>query len=428
MLKILKNISQSVLGRFLTAFMVILLLINFMVLVTYVFHMHNIRSASLQQKIARHGVEIISLATLNPVKWQQYMMKAMQDPDVDIQITVSPNYQIKFTHHQTRWEIYDALQQDSTSAIGTLNYSYQLAKHKWLNAKINTYIHFERITLWVVFIGILTTLIIVFYSWSIQRFTDPLRTLTRATGKLGVDLDAKPLSVYGPNIVREAINSMNKMQERILALIKERTLTLAALSHDLRTPLTRLRLKAQFIRDQEQRDKFIYDLDEMQQMLNDTLILAKQHYKPQKMHSLDIVSLVEAICADMNELGCDVKFSATITRKVIKGDPLLLKRAIGNIINNAVKYGKAAVVNLEISAKNVIVTIDDRGPGIATAELDNVFEPFYRTESSRSKETGGTGLGLAIAKAVILSHDGVVSLSNLKAQGLRVTIRLPLNH
>jgi signal transduction histidine kinase len=223
--------------------------------------------------------------------------------------------------------------------------------------------------------------------------------------------------------VREAAQAMNKMQRRIQDLIRDRTQMLAAISHDLRTPITRMKLRSQLIDDNNMQLNLANDLDEMEKMVNDTLAFAREDSTHEKKISVDLASLLSTITDEMQDMGTAVSFSSRLNRAPIKGRPLALKRAFTNIINNGIRSGQKVEVSLSSRRNNgFLVMIDDHGPGIAEEDIERVFEPFYRAESSRSRDTGGVGLGLAVTRDILLAHRARIILRNRKPHGLRVMI------
>jgi signal transduction histidine kinase len=199
---------------------------------------------------------------------------------------------------------------------------------------------------------------------------------------------------------------------------------LAAISHDLRTPITTLRLRAEFVDDEEARAKILETLDEMQRMIEATLAFAREEAAAEDTRTVDLAALVESLVADLVDLGHEVAFSGP-ERLAYACRPIGLKRAVRNLIENAIAYGERARVKLEPGALAVRIVIDDDGPGIPEADFERVFAPFVRLEESRSRETGGIGLGMAIARSIVRGHGGDIELANREEGGLKVVISLP---
>ena len=199
---------------------------------------------------------------------------------------------------------------------------------------------------------------------------------------------------------------------------------LAAVSHDLRTPLTRLRLRTEFVEDDEERTKMLKDLDEMEAMIHAAIAYARGDGGGESPVAVDIVSLLEEIRTELTESGRRVVLEGP-PRAPSEGRPLALKRALRNLVENAVNYGGHADLRVTVTPLDIIITVEDEGPGIPATEIEKVFTPFYRLERSRSRDTGGVGLGLAVARAVIREHGGDITLSNRPTGGLRQTVVLP---
>lgn len=258
--------------------------------------------------------------------------------------------------------------------------------------------------------------------YAVLRVTRPLERLTRAAEELGRSGRTEILPENGASEVRRAARAFNEMQGHIKRLIDDRLQMTAAISHDLRTPITRLKLRAEFVEDPVQREKMLRDLDEMEAMIKSTLALAREDANPEPRSSVDL-SATLTDCAEGME-NVSIKLDAP-PPTVFEAQPIALKRALGNLIENAVKFGKAARVRVSATAARYEIEIDDDGPGIREAETELVFRPFYRVEASRNRESGGAGLGLAIARSVIRSHGGDIHLENRPEGGLRVRVSLP---
>jgi signal transduction histidine kinase len=260
--------------------------------------------------------------------------------------------------------------------------------------------------------------------WAARKLSSPLAAFAEAAEKLGVDGGAPPLREQGPRELRTATRAFNRMQERLKRFIDDRTRMLAAMSHDLRTPLTRLRLRAEFVEDPDQQRKMLAELDEMTAMIDATLAFAREDAKREEARRLDLGELVASVCDGAVDANADVTFEAA-SRCEIFGRPIALRRAIANVIDNAIKYAGGARVRVAALGTEFVVEIDDDGPGIPESEHERVFAPFYRIETSRSRETGGTGLGLAVARSILHAHGGDIRLAGREGGGLRVTIFVP---
>jgi signal transduction histidine kinase len=261
-------------------------------------------------------------------------------------------------------------------------------------------------------------------AWLGRRITRPLDVLARAATSLGTDVAAPPLPEHGPSEIRAVAQAFNLMQQRVRRLVEDRVQMLAAVAHDLRTPITRLRLRAELVQDPEQYAKMLTDLDEMEAMISEALAFARESMVLEQRAPIDLRLLLDDIAAELTDAGHEVRLSGD-QQAQIDGRGAALKRALRNLIENAVKYGHRANVHLAGSPKQVVIAIEDCGPGIAESEFEKVFRPFYRVETSRSRETGGTGLGLTVARSVVRSHGGDITLANRAEGGLLQTVVLP---
>ena len=266
--------------------------------------------------------------------------------------------------------------------------------------------------------------LLIFSVWATHRLSRPLAQLAKAADRFGVDVNAPAVNINGPREVRQAAQAFNLMQERLRRFVADRTQMLAAISHDLRTVLTRMKLRTELFENDVQRLKMQSDIDEMNAMLEATLLFARDdaHIKPSAI--IDISVLLSELCDDFSETGQKVNFHGAepISCRV---QAVSLRRAFSNLIQNALRYGEEASVQLAKKEKQLLITIADRGPGIPPDQREQVFLPFYRLESSRNRETGGTGLGLTIARTIIRRHGGDIQLSDRKGGGLLVSITLP---
>ena len=256
--------------------------------------------------------------------------------------------------------------------------------------------------------------------------TRPLRQLAQAATELGANIDRAPLPVCGPSEVRYAASAFNTMQEQLRRYLEERTQMLAAISHDLQTPLTRIRLRIEKVSDQALRAKLADDLSAMQDMIRDGLDLARSMHSSEPNQRTDFDSILDSVCADAVEAGQDVRLHG-VTGASITARPSAMRRCLTNLIDNAVKYGGYARVTASRGAEHVLVRIRDGGPGIPEHQLQSVFTPFFRLEASRSRDTGGTGIGLTIALNIAEKQGGTLSLRNHPEGGLEAILELPMS-
>ncbi len=267
---------------------------------------------------------------------------------------------------------------------------------------------------------------VAFLTWLAVRIaTRPLSRLAKAAEGLGKNLDQEPLPEDGPLEVRHAASAFNRMQARLRELFGERTRILAAVSHDLQTPITRLQLRAEMMDDDRLREKMLADLAEMQALVEEGLAYAGSTAAPKETEVLvDLDALVSSLVADYADAGRPVSL-ASVCGQAVRTQPHKLRRLLCNLVDNALKFGGSAELTLAVAGDPFVISVRDHGEGIAEAELEKVFEPFYRLEPSRNRETGGTGLGLAIAGQLARSLGVMLRLRNHPDGGLEAMLTLP---
>jgi len=303
--------------------------------------------------------------------------------------------------------------------------SVQVGDSFWLNARVDLDLsESSQRTRPFLFTTVTTLLISILAIWAVRRATMPVSLFATAAERLGIGLNAEPLPESGTGEVRRAARAFNTMQSRLKRFIQDRTQMLAAISHDLRTPITRMRLRAEFVDDDEQRDKMLTDLDEMEIMIKATLAFARDDAANETPESTDVAGLVKGIVEDQTAMGSLAAYEGPESfMQIVR--PLGLKRALNNLIKNAIKYGDTARVALNSEGDQTVILIDDDGPGIADDDKGQVFTPFFRVETSRSRDTGGTGLGMTIARNAVRSMGGDIELLNRQEGGLRAKVTLP---
>ncbi|MCY4502413.1 MAG: ATP-binding protein [Alphaproteobacteria bacterium] len=257
-----------------------------------------------------------------------------------------------------------------------------------------------------------------------RRIAKPMRSLAAAAGRLGRGEAVDDLPEAGTAETRETVRAFNLMRARLDRYVRDRTSMLAAVSHDLRTPITSLRLHAEFVEDGETKAKILAALDEMQRMTGDALAFIREDTRQEETRTVDLHALVDSIAADLAEFGHDIAV-ADCGRVLIACRPAALRRAVRNLLENAAAYGGRATARIDRDDSELRIVIEDEGPGIPEAELERVFEPFVRLEASRSRDTGGSGLGLAIVRSIVRGHGGDILLANREEGGLRATVVLP---
>ncbi|WP_410481753.1 ATP-binding protein [Pseudomonas plecoglossicida] len=253
----------------------------------------------------------------------------------------------------------------------------------------------------------------------------PLERFAEGARHFGKDFNAPPIPVVGPHDLRQAILAFNATQAQLKHFLNDRTQMLAAISHDLRAPLTRMRLRAEFIDDAQLQAKLFKDVDQMQAMVDAALGFFRDDARLEQTTVFDLGELLLTVVDDFKDAGVEVVLSGP-HRCVYSGRPVGIRRVLVNLIDNAAKYGREPTVVLAVSARQIEITVQDRGPGIAPELHEQVFAPFYRIEGSRNRDTGGVGLGLPAARAIVLEQGGSITLGNRPGGGLDVRITLPL--
>ncbi|MCJ8142179.1 ATP-binding protein [Ancylobacter sp. A5.8] len=307
---------------------------------------------------------------------------------------------------------------------GGMGLAVQLKDGSWLNSafakKMANSMWTARSLISLAVTAIVLSLCAAFIA---RTMTKPMRRLAVAAEALGRGESVEPLAERGPDDIRHTAVAFNLMQSRLQRFVEDRTRMLAAIGHDLRTPITSLRLRAEFVSDDETREKMLDTLDELRAMTEATLAFSREQATEEVTRNVDLTALVGSLCDDLVELGHDVT-CADAPQFSYRCRPDALKRAIRNLVENAVRYGERARVSLRTTPQAIEIVVEDDGPGIPADAVEKVFEPFFRMEHSRNRETGGIGLGLSISRNMVRHHGGDIILANT-GTGLRVTISLP---
>lgn len=307
-----------------------------------------------------------------------------------------------------------------------LTASLRFADGQWLNftepiTPVGPILSFDSLPLYSLIAG----LVIVMSIWSLRRLTAPYRMMETAVTRIGNDLKSPPIAETGSREIRAAAKAVNAMQVRLRDYVEDREHLAAALAHDLRTPLTRMRLRLELLRKSPAREALAHDLADIEDIASSVIDFAKFEVTEEKAERIDFWSLVESIADGFEEVSFD--HDGTRPRGLIcVARPVALKRCVTNLVQNAVTYGKKAHLSLERSQGTITLAIRDEGPGIPKAQIDAVFGSFVRLEHSRNRQTGGLGLGLTIARNIARAAGGDVSLTNHPGGGLLTQLRLPL--
>ena len=307
-----------------------------------------------------------------------------------------------------------------------LTLSIRLAGGDWLNVRTMFIRPGLQLSPQALLPLLLMVVAVALVAWgTARRVVGPMRALALGADRLGRGLDSNPLPLTGPSEVRDSTQAFNRMQDRLTRFVSERTHMLAALSHDLRSPLTAMRLRIEMLDETEDSVRLKALVEEMQAMVEATLEFARGVAKTEPSAMVDLRAMLSELA---NDVGGDRASLAASSPVIATVRPHALNRALRNLIDNAVRYGGAAEASLTQEPGFAVITVADRGPGLPEDQLEAVFEPFVRLEASRNRDTGGAGLGLAIARTIIQAHGGTIELHNRAGGGLNAVVRLPLGH
>jgi signal transduction histidine kinase len=271
------------------------------------------------------------------------------------------------------------------------------------------------------FLGCLVLVVPAGYAFA-RRITAPIDRFAEAAETLGRDPHAPLMTLSGPAEIGKAAQAFNNMQARLKRYVEDRTAMVGAISHDLRTPLARIRFKLEV--EPPDRSAILADVTQMEQMISSVLAFIRDASAPRRREVLDLRSVLECVVDDTALMGGDVEVDEG-PPLTVEGDPMALQRLFGNLVDNALKYGRCARIRLRAEGGEAVVRIEDQGPGLPPGELERVFDPFYRADAARTLDLGGVGLGLSIARSTARAHGGDVSLAS-HGCGLTAVIRLPL--
>ncbi len=403
-------------------------IIHFCAFIILLSNKHNLYSTSKNARASGGQQALIDLFTTSSLPSKQlkevvhkFNQATLTFGDAVVGLTLSKNpaYPLHQYSNQQRSKLNDDVKQQARN----IYFSYELSKGCWLNYSTQLTTNLYHITSWIAIIELSVIIILLFYSWSIMRFTIPLQAFKESAEQLGISNVIKPLNIPGPSIVQETASAINKMQQRIQDLIYTRTKLSISISHDLRTPITRLKLLSQFIDDKKIEHKLLASLNEMEDIIKIILEFARGDHTKEDTRNFDVVSLIETICEEMEDLGHMVEFKTGLKCVPLQGRKLAIKLAIVNLVTNAAKYGKNIMIALKVKSKSIIISITDDGPCIPEHQIMHVFQPFYRAGNYQQP---GFGLGLAISAEIIHAHNGTIALHNNLPRGLVATITLPM--
>lgn len=416
-------------------------------LVIHILDRREVQRASGAKDLTERVVGIYRTVVLTPatqrarllaeISHSDYLSAVMsQGPPTDRAGTMPAELQqIYHTHandipigpSQTRWR---ALLLYGSQESYPLMFAFHLPDGHWLHVSaLPTYRKSDHGMFFIGTFLVMTTIAGGVTLWTISRFVAPVRALAAAAEALGRDVNAPPLAESGPTEVARAAAAFNQMATRIRRFVADRTELLTAIGHDLRTPITRLKLRAEFMEDDEQRAKMLVDLGELETMVSATLAFGRDARSTEPVVQLDLAELLRTILDEAGDIKPDIADRLGYVgpqHLTLRGQALNLKRALTNLVTNAVNYGGSAQIRLHEPASGVVkIDVMDTGPGIPPEEIDRVFEPFHRGDQSRNKETGGVGLGLPIARNILRAHGGDVVLKTQQGGGVWATVTLP---
>ncbi len=399
----------------------LMIMIHILMLVIFSRHNSGTEYKVNRDVLARQAINLIQTVQTTPIEQQNKLVEKINLPNFTVDLGPKATNPVHF-EKTSLWQVLVKISDQKPN----IKFSYLLSPDRWLNIAVEIEPSSLELQTLLFSLETLLILITIFILWLINRYTVPIQRFSLNADRFGVDLQTQLLPEKGPKVVMKLSRAMNRMQERIRNLIQGRTQMLAALSHDLRTPITRLKLRSLSIDDETIQHKMVHDLDEMEAMIAETLSFAKHDNHKEQYGLINLNSLLSSVCEDFQDTGHDVQFDNCNHPLAIRGGSIALRRVFSNLINNAIKYGKSAQLSLHHLGDEAMCFVDDDGPGLPTEQYESVFLPFYRAESSRSRLTGGTGLGLAVAKDIIQAHGGDISLDKGPTGGLRVIVKLPL--
>lgn len=398
-----------------------LIIINFVISIYYI---ENDREKTI---LANKAVLIeqigksLEMLEDNPVKNYGPIAKITETERLKVRMTKSPLYPIQI-HNNYLIHVSNLMKKTQEQ----LTFSVKIDEEYWANYEYKEKNYQAYVKFGLVFFETFIATIMLITLSLIERFRKPLKYFKKMAEKLGVEASEESHSLeYAPSIVRETRDAMKNMQKRIQKLLSDRTRLLAAISHDLRTPITRMKMRCQLDALSTDMDN-LRDLDEMANMIDQILDFFKDASPTEDKSIFDLSTLLLTLCDETMELGHVIHMNEIPNGVAVKGKMLSIKRAISNVLQNALKYGNTVWVRLETADKKAVITIEDDGPGISEEEITKVFAPFYRADKSSSKKVTGTGLGLAIVQDILLAHNAAIRLENRQEGGLRAFLEFPL--
>lgn len=395
---------------------------NLLIVLTCIILTHfffNATRPTLPTKSVRSVIKFVQqLQTQPEARWSRLLQK-QHIPWSKLTLSEKPVYQDNALLNLRTPIVFDLLKQHKQ-----LQLSVFIKEKSWLNVRMipPPQNHLSLIAATLISFLILLSALFFINFWAVKNLNQPLQTIIQSLQYSESQEQWLPIPLTGNKDQKLLFEQINSLQAKMNNLLQNRTQVVTAISHDLRTPLTRLKLRMEYLTENPHFEKMMHDISDMEMMIRETLEYFKDAHHEEKMQRFDLVAMLQSLCEDAADLKFDVHFSANVDKLIYYGAVNLLKRAFSNLINNAIFYGQQAFITLTTKADHIEIAIEDNGSGLNETEIEQVFTPFYRAESSRSRETGGTGLGLTIAKEIIQLHHGTISLTNRAQGGLKVLI------
>lgn len=438
-------LPRSLLGRMMLIFTVAIIITGTVVTYMSVWNSEKAFSEVRQHYLIQRMIDDINLFNvLNPKQRQEVaLLQSKSHYTVTLNATPYPLKQTEETYPE-EMAFYDELLKNelgekpffiSIEKIKSghknqeiIDLQAQLHDGQWLHLKRKAHFGNPRIYTIIFWPLILSVLLVVLAItlYAVRWINKPLQKLAKTALAFGKTIHAEPMEITGPLEIQQAAIAFNQMQRQLKQYIEERTRLFAAISHDLKTPLTRMRLRTEFLEDETLRNKFNQDIHELEQLVNAALDYLRSNQEGEKARLVDLNHVLLGLKANFDDMGMLMNYTSTHGSTLML-QPFAIKRALSNIIENAIRYGHCANVSLYEDEQQVSIIVKDEGPGIAPEELKKIFQPFYRIEDSRNKETGGHGLGLTIAQALIKRQGGEIQMDSTPQKGTTVCIVFPKN-
>lgn len=411
----------------------ILLLTGTLIIIAATLFIFNVYLTSYIHRIGRlevirEMIRTVRLVSVIPPNELTKRLDLLAERGVNVAIRNTPldhSYVIRPIDHDIDHKTVRALHRYLQNQRDTFRVSVALTENRWLLIRGRVVRHPWFDSGLLISAVLLLTALVLLCGGIVLYLAIPVRQFMASAERFGVDMQSPPIPMSGTPEVKAVIRAFNDVQARMRRLLTDRTQMLAAISHDLRTPITRLQLRLENFKDHPQYEKAAADLQDMERMIASILSFARDYARREPNERFDLDAFLSSICDDLQDAGYPVDYQGPERRVPWRGRLLALKRAFSNVIENAVKYGQVAHVQLIWGEGRLQVKIIDEGPGIPDAELEKVFDPFYRVDVARTPSQAGTGLGLAVARDIIRAHGGDIRLINREPSGLMVLIDLP---